>query len=255
MIMLALCIATMRTKPGESVERYVGCTTRLYHTSAPGDASLMTANASMDEMPVYVRYNTKDDNLGIVGSYQALYEESTEPVLCYVHDDVIMRERGWDIHVRKEFEDPTVGVVGFGGALRHGIKELYKVPYQLQQLRRMHYRSNVDDAEVHGERFSAACDVSVLDGYFLAVRRDLLDKCGGWNAMVVGCDFFCYDYAICALARRHGYRLRLVGVRCHHRGGGTSVAEGGKVITGQQAYDLSHKWFYEEFRDVMPHEV
>lgn len=246
---LALCVATMRSK-SDSLDAL---------DSLPGDIPSFTANAtSLDILNhVYIVRNTAEKNLGVVGSYQELYtqtQEDKEDILCYVHDDVVCKERGWDGRVLKEFEDPAVAIVGFGGARWHGVPEMYKVPYVLQQLRRGDYLSNVDDAEVHGKRFAGVCDIAVLDGFAMAVRRGFLERIGGFSTLATHCDFFCYDYAMCALVRRHGFRIRLVGVQCHHRGGSTSVAnkDAVKEIVGQAAYDASHKWFYEEFRDVMP---
>lgn len=228
---MALCVATMRS--GE----------------VPGDIPLALSNAAGD-LKLHVRHNTPEDNLGVVKSYQKLYEQTDEEILCYMHDDCIVREKGWDERILREFEDPTVGLVGAGGARIHGDPSLYKRSYVLQNLRRDDYLSNVDDAEVHGSRFTGSTDVAVLDGYCLCVRRSLLDRLHGWSLLIENnIDFLCYDYALSALVRRLGYRIRVVGVRCHHRGGGTSVA---LRTDRQEEYDRSHRWFYEEFRDVMP---
>lgn len=243
---LGICVATMRA-PTSAIP------------SLPGDVPLLTANA-VSEVPilVHVQYNTVDVNLGVVGSYQKLYTQSTEDVLVFIHDDVIMRERGWDARVLQEFEDPKVGVVGFGGALQHGADEIYRVPYRLQQLARFRYLSNVDDAEVHGTRFSAACDVAVLDGFALVIRRSLLDQCNGWPVDRYP-PHHNYDYWLCCMAHRLGFRVRCVGVRCHHRGGGTAVgAEYHKWCEttrwGSDAvmHAEGHRLVYEEFRDVLP---
>lgn len=235
---LAICVATMRPRgdglPGE-------ITTWTTHIQSNGGTWRIVRVRQWD--------NSKD-NIGVVAAYQKLYEESDEDVLLYLHDDVTCREQGWDEKVIHEFEDPQVAVLGFGGALYHGHPDIYKTPYKLQQLGRSFYRSNVDDAEVHGERFTGACDVAVLDGFALAVRRSLLDRCGGWSRFQL--DFFGYDYSICAMAHRHGFRVRLVGIRCHHHGGGTSVAGKAGQITSPEAYEKAHRWFYNEFRDVMP---
>ena len=95
-----------------------------------------------------------------------------------------------------------------------------------------------------------------MDGFALIVRRALLDRAGGWSHLAAGCDFFCYDYALCAMARRLGYHIRLVGIRCHHLGGRTSVQTGPDgqkpAITSPEAYETSHRWFYNTYRDVMP---
>lgn len=237
---MSLCVATMRPEPplGE-----IG-------------SWLATREDKWKAIALRTVYNTAERNLGVIGSYQYLYETSEEDILCYAHDDVKMYERGWDTRVLNEFKNPSVGVVGFGGGLQHGTGELYRAPYRLQQLARSGYRSNVSDAETHGERFEGSCDVAVLDGFVLAVRRSLLERCGGWPGIPGG--FHCYDYAICALAHRWNLRVRLVGVRCLHLGGRTSTtpeyqkwAEG-RGVTDVETHEQSHRWFYDNFRDVLP---
>jgi hypothetical protein len=206
---LAICVATMQQK------------------NPPGEIGGWIERASDFQIPLFGVYNTPEHNLGVVGSYHELYQKHPETdILCYLHDDLVCREDGWDVRVAKEFEDPKVAIVGFGGALAHGAKDLYKVPYRLNDLARFDYMSNVDDAEFHGERFTGSRDVAVLDGF-----------------------------ALCGLGRRHDYRTRLIGIRCHHFGGGTSVTEKVRQITSQLAYDKAHRWFYDEFRDVMPWRV
>lgn len=237
---LSICVATMQ--------------------DANPDVVTWLEHAAVQPVPTHYWKNTPENNLGVVGAYQKLYETTTEDVLLLLHDDVVCREREWDLRLMAEFiDDPQTAVVGFGGALSHGLPDLYKTPYQLQQLQRGGYRSNVDDAEVHGARFTGRCEVAVLDGFALAVRRSFLDRIGGWSKIAEGCNFFNYDYAICAMARRYKQKVRLVGVRCHHRGGQTSVQHGKeesvRKYIDQEAYDQAHKWFYQEFADVMPAKV
>src|SRR5258707_45591 len=76
----------------------------------------------------------------------------------------------------EEFDDPKVGVCGFGGAFQLGENDVYRVPYKLEHLARVHYMSNQTDAETHGERFTGECNVATLDGFALIVRRELLDR-------------------------------------------------------------------------------
>lgn len=176
-------------------------------------------------------------------------------ILAYIHDDVIIHDEFWHEKVLKEFEDPQVGLVGFGGATGHGDPGMYRKPYTYQQLGRSNFLSNMRDAEVHGKRFAGACDVAVLDGFFLAVRRELLEKAGGWPlATPIG--YVCYDYWISCMARRLGYRIRVVGVACDHLGGQTFVKLGvGKDPKHWQQYLDSHRYIYDEFKDVLPFQV
>ena len=194
-----------------------------------------------------------DGTGGMLEAYQRGYEESEGyDVLAYIHDDVLIREPNWHEHALKEFEDEKVGVVGFGGALVHGSPDLYKRPYNLQQLGRAFYLSNVDDAEVHGARFTGSSECAVLDGFALIVRRSLLGVAGGWPlATPIG--YSLYDYWLCAMAHRLGLRVRVIGIRCHHFGGLTSV--GLKVIeTDGMAHVAAHRYIAEQFKDVLPYD-
>lgn len=197
-----------------------------------------------------IHYNSVDKNDGVVGAYEKLYRLSTADVLMYVHNDVYVYEKGWDERLMREFDDPAVGLVGWGGALRHGDPNIYKTPYRLQQLGRSGYISNVKDAEVHGERFTGSREVAVLDGFVLAIRRTLLDKINGWQVLIDGkIDFIAYDYVMCGLAHRQGYKIKMVGVESHHLGGVTST----KMNVDRQAeYDYAHQWCYGNMRDVLP---
>lgn len=234
---MLICVATM------DHERFIKETLPTWEPFGFGDT-------------LRVHDNTPDNNLGVVASYQALYENTRHPILGYLHDDLAIGESGWYDRVLREFEDPTVGVVGFGGAIRHGSDTLYKRPYRIDQLARFGYRSNTRDARAHGEIFTGECDVAVLDGFSLIVRRALLDKAGGWPVGKIR--FHNYDYYACAIAHRYGYRVRLVGIDCLHHGGRTSVMPAYQEWLAKQGttdaedHAQAHVWFYNEFRDVMP---
>lgn len=224
-------------------------------------AKLDTVDSWLKTQEVPVAFRVIDnsvENRGLLASYQEAYTDTTEDIIAHIHDDVSIYEPGWADRVLKEFEDPTVGIVGFGGALRHGTRDLYKRPYQLTQLARDGYLSNTTDAEFHGRRFGGACDVAVLDGFSLIVRRELLDRCGGWKPDEWP-PHHLYDYRICAEAHRHGYRVRLVGISCQHHGGRTATtpaymqwAEQTKWGSDANMHRIGHRMFWEQYADVMP---
>ncbi len=193
---------------------------------------------------------------GMLPAYQRGFEATENyDILAFLHDDTIINDPNWVERVLAEFEDPAVGLVGFGGALGHGDHNLYKVPYSYQQLARSNFMSNMVDAENHGKRFTGSCDVAVLDGFALIVRRELLEKAGGWP-LNTPIGYVCYDYWLCCMARRLGYRIRLVGIPCAHLGGQTFVKLGiGKDPKHWQQYVDSHRYIYDEFKDVLPFEV
>lgn len=225
---------------------------------------------------ICIRENTPEDNLGVTGSLQWCYEQTTAPIIACIHSDTEIFESGWDERVLREFDDPTVGVVGFGGARQLGEDDIYKKPYEMYQLRRIGYMSNTNDAEVHGSRFAGECDVATLDGFALIVRRQLLadwyhgfpphDAVGlheltaGWP--VQSLPFHNYDNALCIHAARMGYRVRLVGIRCHHHGGRTTVTtaydEWSRRVLGKpdsEVHAESHWVLYEMGRGILPIKV
>ena len=210
----------------------------------------------------------------LMEAYQMGLEATAAPIVGFVHDDVIVGEDDWDLRVLREFDDPEVGLVGFGGALGHGDPDMYKKPYALGQLARRRYRSNMRDAERHGERFTMACDVAVLDGFALFVRRQVLeaavspifdegpypdcnpladgpDLVGGWPRGTP-CGYIGYDYWISCISRRQGYRIRMVGVACDHLGGRSTGLAGPDF---DAKFEAAHRYIYDTCHDALPYAV
>ena len=200
----------------------------------------------------------QDGSSGMLPAYDKGWRRARDhgyTILAHLHDDVLIHEPHWEKRVLREFEDPQVGLVGFGGALAHGDPQMYRVPYEYYQLGRSHFRSNMVDAEVHGERFTGECDVAVLDGFALIVRRSILESAGGWPRDTP-INYVGYDYFLSCITRRLGYRIRLVGVQCAHLGGRTFVKQGiGQDAKHWQEYLAAHQYIYREFRDVLPWSV
>ena len=216
------------------------------HAGAPciGDALLSWGAI----VPVFV-VNGRD---GVLPAFQTgLVNAHDFDILAYLHDDLLVRDPAWYKRVLNEFEDTKVGLVGFGGALEHGSRDIYKAPYDYHQLGRSYFLSNMDDAEVHGQRCAGSCDVAVLDGFSLIFRRELLEKAGGWPVKTLG--YVGYDYWACCMAHRLGYKIRFVGVRCHHLGGQTFVKLGiGQGPEHWQQFLAAHEYIYRTFADVLP---
>ncbi len=141
-------------------------------------------------------------------------------------------EQGWDTRILKEFEDATVGMVGFTGALGHGTPNLYTNGYYLPNLARQNFMSNLRDAEKHGQRFSGERDVAVCDGLGIFVRRIILDQVGGWKKAYPYAYWLYAEFLACEV-RRQGYRIRMVGIECEHLGGKSS-----EFIAASPTYDM-----------------
>jgi GT2 family glycosyltransferase len=178
-------------------------------------------------------------------------------ILVYIHDDVEIRETGWDQRVRRRFEvSPASGLVTFGGAKRLGSSDIYRTSYAMHQLARGTFLSNMGNAEAHGARTTTEQPIATPDGFSMAIRRSLLDRIGGWSWYPF--PHHNYDNAIACQVRRHGYESWLVPVACEHFGGRTATVGVYQDFAQREwggdskVHADSHVWLYNEFRDVLP---
>jgi hypothetical protein len=202
-------------------------------------------NASR-KYPEFIVYDKK-----VLDAYQECWLESqdflySDPILAFIHEDVNIFEKDWDLRVLKEFDDPQVGMVGFGGAPGHCRPALYTEPFNIGNMIRLGFRSNLRNAEAHGQRIIGEQDVAVLDGFAIFVRRSILDKVGGWPVdKPIG--YWMYSEWACCETRRQGYKIRLVGVDCEHIGGKTAA-----IANVTDDFESCHRYLFETCRDVLP---
>lgn len=205
--------------------------------------------------PIVVKDATEGDNAGFLVKCDQGWRETDTTVIGYLHSDLYILEHNWDQRVLAEFGDPEVGVVGFVGALGLGHPDIYKLPYDYQQLARYGVVSNLTDAEVHGERWTGSRRVAVVDSCAVFTRRSFLERIGGWPVERYPNSSHCSDLWLCCNARRHDSSIVMVGVACTHRSGGKGLAgshwlntHGGDTTLHRRAHEL----IYEDFRDVLP---
>jgi hypothetical protein len=185
--------------------------------------------------------------MSILPAYQKGLEMLSTDIIGYVHDDVLCEEEGWQERVRAEFEDQWVMLVGFAGGIGHGHERMYEVPFTPASMGRIGFCSNLRDAEVHGERFTGSKEGVILDGLAVFVRRESLLEIGGWP-IDTPVSYFMYLEWLCCMARRHGQRIRIVGVACQHLGGRST----GLNPNLNPDFDAEHRYLYTNFRDVLP---
>jgi len=55
---------------------------------------------------------------GILPAYELAWKGlENQDIIAYLHDDLILKDPDWSSKVLREFHDPSVGLVGFGGAM------------------------------------------------------------------------------------------------------------------------------------------
>jgi hypothetical protein len=202
-----------------------------------------------------VDITTHGEHAGFLAKCQKAYEESKADVIGYLHADLTIHEQGWDERVLREFEWPTVAVVGFVGATQLGHDDIYKIGYDYRQLARGDVWSNLTDAEAHGQRDVGSRPVAVLDSCAIFVRRSFLQRVGGWPIGRLPNTSHCTDLWICATAHRLGRQVRMVGVSATHASGGKGES-GSKWLDARGGDDFLHKQAhvatYELLRSVLP---
>lgn len=193
--------------------------------------------------------------------YQAALMTSKADVLIYAHDDVKIHDKDWLERVMEPFEDVNTVAVGLGGATSLGTEDLYRKPFDINEMRRGGYMSNQDDWQVHGIHETGKKQVVVLDAFFMAVRRGFLLACPkgsqtiGWPIKLT---HHCLDLWLACEAAQYEYKTYMVGVSCIHQGGGTSakpIYEKAPWLQGALTsidHHQPHKWLYSRYAHVMP---
>lgn len=221
--------------------------------SSPPDCFLIACGAAGVQWDAYIN----QPNIGVTAAFHKLWlKHQDENVLIYIHSDVSIYDANWAERVGLEMMDPKVAIVGFGGATGIGVPDIYKVPYQINQLIRTDYASNQTGWEVHGRQETGERRVAVVDGFFMAMKGAFLREVGGWEW--VQSNFHCYDTGMCLEAIRRGWEVRTVGVSCDHHGGGTSTKTEyidwckESATTPEEEHLAPHRWLYREYIDLLP---
>lgn len=198
-----------------------------------------------------------ETNLGVRPALNQIFEKATGDVIVYTHNDVQFFEKGWDEKVRSAFEQfPNAGIVGAYGAKGIGTSDIYQSPYVMQQLARQGCVSDARmDKGIHGFRNlkNAFENVAVFDGFFLAIKKELLDKTGGFSDILP--QHHNYDNLICIQSLEQGYENIVLSLDVEHLGGRTDTREDWAKNMGKGKADIhadAHPPLYEYGRGLLP---
>ncbi len=238
-------------------------------------------------IPIIIIHNggRQEKYLGTVPAFRIGVDEALAAtdaeVICCFHDDLRIDEKGWDEKVLRHFDRRReCGLAGFGGAIGLGATDIYARPYDPMQLARVGFRSNMQNAEVHGIRSLLTEQVACLDGFSQIGRRHFWqghtllkgfeqDGLMGaaqprpWTFLEsLGVVHHFYDGMLGCLSKRYGWETWYLPIRCHHYGGRTAVGDAGyqawvnektKSTEGDhEVWKAAHATGYHEFRDVLP---
>lgn len=208
--------------------------------------------------------------MGTTAAFDRGVRASTGSIVAMLHNDLEIKKEDWDKQVIKFMDDTVVvnrtifansmwcGVVGFVGAKRLGSMDIYRSPYELQQLARYDVYSSQDDAELHGKRITQPTKVTVLDGMALIIKKEVYEKIGGLDLNYV---HHMYDNDLCLAAQKAKFTNWVIPIEVHHAGGMTSCgSEYGdwlreQMLTDGDIHKRSHQYFYNKWANQLPMSV
>lgn len=198
-----------------------------------------------------------DTNVGVRPALNQIFEKATGDIIIYTHNDVEFFEEGWDDKVREAFfENTEAGIVGAYGAKGIGTNDIYQTPYQMQQLARNFCVSGARmDKAIHGFRNLNAEfeNVAVFDGFFMAIKKELLVKTGGFSNILP--QHHNYDNLICIQSIENGYENIVIPLDVEHLGGRTDTREDWAKDMGKGKADIhadAHPPLWEYGKGKLP---
>jgi hypothetical protein len=159
------------------------------------------------EYELIVIDNSKNE-YSIFAAYNKGFKISKFPYLCFVHEDVEFKTLKWGEKLIKHFDNQNVGLIGVAGGVA-AFKIIYNCSTnpRYEAINIIHPIKVNNCIELHKSfrkinEHSQAQAVVLLDGVFLASKRELFEKCqfdesfGGFHG---------YDMDICLTAFDKGY--------------------------------------------------
>lgn len=170
--------------------------------------------------PKRLRIIRNEENIGLVKTYQQIFENCETEILAITHNDVAIYEFYWDVRVRKYFETiPDLGMVGFFGA--QGCGPIGERIQDVPKYGTMAGMSNMLEAEIHGMRLEQEWrPAGIFDGMMMIFDMGMLRKGKGFDQRYLY--HHLYDRAVSLQSLALGYKNIVVNVPCHHISGLTA---------------------------------
>jgi len=144
------------------------------------------------------------DAKGISEVYNKAVKQASYAFVCFIHEDVIIHSNGWGNAVIALLTQDDIGLLGVSGAV---YKSSFPAAWSAcpQSLYRMntiqHFRGESQPMRINTAKpGSAFQEVAVLDGVFLAARKDVILK-NKFDEQLKG--FHGYDLDICLAVGEH----------------------------------------------------
>ena len=182
-------------------------------------------------------------------AYNKAVGEANGNVLCFMHDDIVMRTSGWGKTVAEELEDDSIGMIGVAGSHLMPSAPMYwwSSPFIAQ------YSWGIDGAgktkkNITVDTFNGElADVAVVDGMFFCIPSKLFDTLRFDEALYK--DFHAYDMDMSMQVQAMGKRV------CVTRGFVVEHLWSESQFQNKKYMDLldgNMELFYEKWKAFLP---
>jgi len=228
------------------------------------------ADAILKDLNLVYVFNNK--NIGVLPTFKQGLEKSSGEIVCFMHNDVLLQERGWDEKVAGVFADnERLGLAGLFGAVGVGdnggrIRSMSKMQGAEWGICACHEFA----WQHHSEYLDGMHPATILDGVGMFFRREALED-------LVNSDMFAdwraphhfYDRIMPLKLVDKGWKVATIGIGFDHWSGATANSstvyndtatewlksqdkyEEGRPVD-QQVYDIAEQQFFAEFRHRLP---
>jgi len=143
-----------------------------------------------------VAIDNRKNQYGICAAYNAGIKKAKASFLCFIHEDVRFLTKDWGELLLKKLQDKKTGVIGVAGTTllpEDGIWYSSQRPFVQGQV--VHSFNNKEQLDKYGT-LEKDCDVVVLDGLFLACRKEIAEKFRFNDVLFKGFHFYDIDFSL-----------------------------------------------------------
>lgn len=171
-----------------------------------------------DWRPSRVKVIRFDENFGNYPVFNYARPQNWD-ILAFLHSDLMIYEKDWDLRVIEEMERHKLDLVGVVGSNEIGADGGRGLGTASNFQGRW---PGTGDAKVHGKLLTGVMPAAVVDGCAMIFRRSMLEKIGYREEFP---PHHFYDRLMSCQVLEAGGRIAVVGIACDHLGGRTSVLE------------------------------
>ena len=201
----------------------------LKYMTSPTTNWLIIDNGSTDPIEDFFRqtlrpkrldYLKNTNNLGMVATYNQIFDSVETDLVAVLHNDVLIYEPNWDRRVIHTFKTlPNLGMLGFFGA--SGVGAIGERIQDNQFEGQMSGISNMLEAEVHGIRMvDDFVPIAILDGFAMVFNMKMIRQAGGLDPRYKYHHLYDRDLPLTSL--NLGFNNVVLNVPCHHQSGTTA---------------------------------